>query len=111
MAEARTEARVAVKDLEPKNGLQQAVLQLGQDIEALWQKLQGKAQGGLAEATRAAEKLCQEKMAVTDVALKTQAEALEHLQQKLNLIEEPGRRQSLWVSGVSGRCARSCKPW
>ncbi|CAK9080762.1 Hypothetical protein SCF082_LOCUS38478 [Durusdinium trenchii] len=109
VAEARTEARAAVSDANP--GLQQAVRQLAQDIEALWQKLQGKAQGGLADATRAAEKLCQEKMAVTDTALKTQAEALEHLQQKLNVVEESVRiKLQALINKLDSKCIEGLVP-
>ena len=113
VAEARTEARAAVSELETKNpsALQQAVLQLGQDIEALWQKLQSKAQGGVQEATRAAEKLCQEKMAATDAALKTQAEALEHMGQKLNVVEESMRNKlQALINKLDSKCIEGLVP-
>eukprot|EP00435_Cladocopium_sp_Y103_P052254 s1791_g16.t1 len=113
-SDARTEARAAVGELETKNpstGLQQAVLQLGHDIEALWQNLQGKAQGGVQEATRAAEKLCQEKMAATDAALKTQAMALEHLQQKLNVVEESLRNKlQALINKLDSKCIERLVP-
>ncbi|CAL1145538.1 unnamed protein product, partial [Cladocopium goreaui] len=114
VAEARTEARAAVGELETKNpstGLQQAVLQLGHDIEALWQNLQGKAQGGVQEATRAAEKLCQEKMAATDAAIKTQAMALDHLQQKLNVVEESLRNKlQALINKLDSKCIEHLLP-
>lgn len=114
VAEARTEARAAVGELETKNpstGLQQAVLQLGHDIEALWQNLQGKAQGGVQEATRAAEKLCQEKMAATDAAIKTQAMALDHLQQKLNVVEESLRNKlQALINKLDSKCIERLVP-
>jgi len=118
VAEARTEARsaVAAEGHRASDAVQQAVRQLSQDLEALRKGLAQRGPEGPSgvDVAKLAEKICEEKiekLAISEHTMKTQAEALELLQNKVQLWEESLRTKlQALINKVDSKCLEGFVP-